>query len=161
MHIILLRTGGGTYGTVLHTVRGVGGLGIRMLTLDTKTSLYTEDRGLQVLMVLEQDYVPHTCKCFFRSHGLLVISSSKYFDNILLYLTQPAACTSPAASMLPRTQRPAPEDSRSRVSLVRSLSLITHPRECEGGREGGREGEIREKIYTKSVLLFTRPFACE
>ena len=37
---------------VTHTVRGVGGLGIRMLTLDTKTSLYTEDRGLQVPMVL-------------------------------------------------------------------------------------------------------------
>jgi hypothetical protein len=42
------------------TVRGVGGLGIRMLTLDTKTSLYAEDRGLQVPMVLEHDYIPHT-----------------------------------------------------------------------------------------------------
>ena len=29
-----------------YTVRGVGGLGIRMLTLVTETSLYTEDRGL-------------------------------------------------------------------------------------------------------------------
>ena len=37
MHTIQLRTGGGTSGTVLHTVRGVGGMGIRMLTLDTKT----------------------------------------------------------------------------------------------------------------------------
>ena len=43
-------------GTVLHTVRGVGGLGIRMLTLDTETSLYAEDRGLQVV-VLEHDYI--------------------------------------------------------------------------------------------------------
>jgi hypothetical protein len=34
----------------LTTVRGVRGLGIRMLTVDTKTSLYTEDRGLQVPM---------------------------------------------------------------------------------------------------------------
>ena len=56
-HIILLRTGGGT---VLHTVRGVGGMGIGMLTIDTKTSLYTEDRGLQVPMVLDHDYIPHT-----------------------------------------------------------------------------------------------------
>jgi hypothetical protein len=30
----------------MYTVRGVRGLGIRMLTLDT-TSLYAEDRGLQ------------------------------------------------------------------------------------------------------------------
>jgi hypothetical protein len=45
MHIILLRTGGGTQGTVLYTVRGVRGLGIRMLTLDTNTSLYSEDLG--------------------------------------------------------------------------------------------------------------------
>jgi hypothetical protein len=49
-------------GTVLYTVRGVGRLGIRMLTLDTKTSLHTEDRGLQVPMVLEHDYIPHTYK---------------------------------------------------------------------------------------------------
>jgi hypothetical protein len=28
-------------------------LGIRMLTFDTKTSLYTEDRGIQVPMTLE------------------------------------------------------------------------------------------------------------
>jgi hypothetical protein len=40
-------------GTVLYTVRGVRGLGIRMLTLDTKTSLYAEDRELQVPMALE------------------------------------------------------------------------------------------------------------
>ena len=41
--------------TVMYTVRGVWGLGIRMLTLDTKTSLYTEDLGLQVPMTLEYD----------------------------------------------------------------------------------------------------------
>ncbi len=51
----------GLKGKVLYTVRGVGGLGIRMLTLDTKTSLYAEDRGLQVPMrVLDHDYIPHT-----------------------------------------------------------------------------------------------------
>ena len=52
-HVILLESGGGTYGTVLYTVRGVRGLGIRMLTFDTKTSLYIEDRGLQIPMTLE------------------------------------------------------------------------------------------------------------
>jgi hypothetical protein len=51
---------------VRHTVRGVGGSGIRILTLDTETSLYAEDRGLQVPMVLEHD-IPHTSKCVFRS----------------------------------------------------------------------------------------------
>jgi hypothetical protein len=35
-HIILLQSGGGTLVTVLYTVRGVRGLGIRMLTFDTK-----------------------------------------------------------------------------------------------------------------------------
>ncbi len=54
-HIILLRSGGGTWDTVLYTVGGVRGLGIRMLTFDTKTSLYIEDRGLQVPMTLEHD----------------------------------------------------------------------------------------------------------
>ena len=34
--------------TVLYTVRGVRGLGIRMMTIYTKTSLYDEDRGLQL-----------------------------------------------------------------------------------------------------------------
>jgi hypothetical protein len=33
-----------------------------MFTLDTKTSLYTEDRGIQVPMVLDHDYIPHTYK---------------------------------------------------------------------------------------------------
>ncbi len=54
-HIILLQSGGGTYDTVLYTVRGVRGLGIRMLTLDTKTSLYTEDRGIHVPMTLDHE----------------------------------------------------------------------------------------------------------
>jgi hypothetical protein len=36
-HVILLQSGGGTEGTVLYTVRGVRGLGIRMLKLVTKT----------------------------------------------------------------------------------------------------------------------------
>ena len=44
-------------------VRGVRGLGIRMLTLDTKTSLYVEDRGLQVPMVLEDDKIVGTQFC--------------------------------------------------------------------------------------------------
>ncbi len=39
--------------------RGVRGLGIRMLTLDT-TSLYVEDRGLQVPMTLEHDKIVGT-----------------------------------------------------------------------------------------------------
>jgi hypothetical protein len=56
-HIILLQSGGGTWDTVLYTVRGVRGLGIRMLTIDTKTSLYTEDRELQVPMALEHDRI--------------------------------------------------------------------------------------------------------
>jgi hypothetical protein len=30
-------------------------MGIRMLTLDTETSLYTEDLGMQVPMVLDHD----------------------------------------------------------------------------------------------------------
>ena len=37
--------------------RGVRELGIRMLTFDTKTSLYVEDRVLQVPMVLEYDKI--------------------------------------------------------------------------------------------------------
>ena len=61
--------------TQFYIVRGVGGLGSRMLTLDTETSLYTEDRGIQVSMVLEHDYIPHTYKCFFRSYVLLDLST--------------------------------------------------------------------------------------
>ena len=68
MHNILLRTGGGTLDTVLYTVRGVRGLGIRMLTLDTKTSLYTEVQGFQVLMTLEYDKIVGTQFCDTLSH---------------------------------------------------------------------------------------------
>ena len=59
---ILLQSGGGTSGTVLYTVRGVRGLGIRMLTLDT-TSLYAEDRGLQVPMALKHGNIVGTQCC--------------------------------------------------------------------------------------------------
>jgi hypothetical protein len=62
-HIIRQQSCGGTYGTVLYTVRGVRGLGIRMLTLDTKTSLYAEDRGLQVPMTLDHDKIVGTQFC--------------------------------------------------------------------------------------------------
>jgi hypothetical protein len=47
----------------LYTVRGVRGLEIRMLTLGTKTSLYTEDRGFQVLMTPEHDKIVGTQFC--------------------------------------------------------------------------------------------------
>ena len=39
------------------------GLGIRMLTLDTKTSLYAEDLELQVPMALEHDKIVGTQFC--------------------------------------------------------------------------------------------------
>ena len=68
-HIILQQSGGGTGDTVLYTVRGVRGLGIRMLTLDTKTSLYAEDRGrLQVPTTLEKDKIVGTQFCDTLSH---------------------------------------------------------------------------------------------
>jgi hypothetical protein len=47
---------------LLREASSLGGLGIRMLTLDTKTSLYSEDRGRQVPMVLELDYIPYAYK---------------------------------------------------------------------------------------------------
>ena len=53
----------GLKGTVLYTVRGVRGMGIRMLALDTKTSLYAEDRGLQVPMTLVHDKIVGTQFC--------------------------------------------------------------------------------------------------
>ncbi len=68
MYIILLWTGGGTQDTQFCTVRGVRGLGIRMLTIDTKTSLYDEDRGLQVPMTLEYDKIVGTQFCDTLSH---------------------------------------------------------------------------------------------
>jgi hypothetical protein len=42
---ILLQSGGGTWDTVLHTVRGVGSES-RDVDVWTETSLYAEDRGL-------------------------------------------------------------------------------------------------------------------
>jgi hypothetical protein len=47
----------------MYTVRGVRGLGIRMLTLDTRTSLHAEDRGFQVLMTLEHGKIGGTQFC--------------------------------------------------------------------------------------------------
>jgi hypothetical protein len=47
-------------------------MGIRMLTLDTKTSLYAEDRGLHVPMPLEHDKIGGTQFCdqlHCRSNG--------------------------------------------------------------------------------------------
>jgi hypothetical protein len=41
---ILLQSGGGTWGTALHTVKGVGS-GSRDVDAWTRTSLYAEDRG--------------------------------------------------------------------------------------------------------------------
>jgi hypothetical protein len=43
---ILLQSGGGTWGTALHTVRGVGSRS-RDVDAWTQTSLYAEDRGPQ------------------------------------------------------------------------------------------------------------------
>jgi hypothetical protein len=62
-HIILLQSGGGTWDKVFYTVRGVRGLGIRMLTLGTKTYLYVEDLGLQVPMTLEYNKIVGTHFC--------------------------------------------------------------------------------------------------
>ena len=63
MYIILLRDGGGTrtqFFILLEVYIGGLGIGMSRLTLDTKTSMYTDDQGLQVPIVLEHDYVPHT-----------------------------------------------------------------------------------------------------
>ena len=49
---ILLQSGGGTWGTALYTVRGVGS-GSRDVDAWRTNGLYTEDRGLQVPMTLE------------------------------------------------------------------------------------------------------------
>ena len=46
-----------------YTVRGVRGMGIKMLTFDTKTSLYTEDLGVQVPMTLEHVKIGGTQFC--------------------------------------------------------------------------------------------------
>ncbi len=62
------------------------GLGIRMLTLDTKTSLHVEDRGLQVPMTLEYDKIGGTQFCdqlSCRSNG-----SIKYTErtDVLIFV---------------------------------------------------------------------------
>ncbi len=49
--------------TVLEEYRGVRGQGIRMLNLDTKTSLYTEDRGIQVPVTQEHGKIGGTQFC--------------------------------------------------------------------------------------------------
>ncbi len=49
---IHLQSGGGTWGTALYTVRGVGS-GSRDVDTWRANGLYTEDRGLQVPMTLE------------------------------------------------------------------------------------------------------------
>jgi hypothetical protein len=54
-----------------NTVRGVRGSGIRMLTLDTKTSLFTEDRGFQVPMTLDHDKIVRTQFCDTLVKGVI------------------------------------------------------------------------------------------
>ena len=49
---ILLQSGGGTWGTALYTVRGVGS-GSRDVDAWRANVLYAEDRGIQVPMALE------------------------------------------------------------------------------------------------------------
>ena len=49
---ILLQSGGGTWGTALYTVRGVGS-GSRDVDAWRANGLYAEDGGLQVPMTLE------------------------------------------------------------------------------------------------------------
>ncbi len=57
-----------------------------------------------------------------------------YHQNLLTPSCSTADNLPPVpASRLPSTQRPAPEDSRSRVSLVPSLSLITSPSRASSG----------------------------
>ncbi len=54
---ILLQSGGGTWGTALYTVRGVGS-GSRDVDAWAQTSLYSEDRGLCLVpMALEHSPV--------------------------------------------------------------------------------------------------------
>ena len=50
---ILLQIGGGTWGTVLYTVRGVSSGSRDVYAWREQTGLYAEDRGLQVPMTLE------------------------------------------------------------------------------------------------------------
>jgi hypothetical protein len=67
---ILLQSGGGTWGTALYTDRGteVWVQGIGMSTLGAETSLYSEDRRIQVPMTLEHDNIVGTQCCDTLSH---------------------------------------------------------------------------------------------
>ena len=58
---ILLQSGGGTWGTALYTVRGVGS-GSRDVDAWHANGLYAEDRGLQVPMALEHGPVTSSGK---------------------------------------------------------------------------------------------------
>jgi hypothetical protein len=51
---ILLQSGGGTWGTALYTVRGVGS-GSRDINARRANDLYTEDRGLCPVPVTLED----------------------------------------------------------------------------------------------------------
>ena len=59
---ILLRSGGGTWGTALYTVRGVGS-GSRDVDAWRANGLYAEDRGLQVPIGLEHGNIVGTQCC--------------------------------------------------------------------------------------------------
>ena len=61
---IRLQSGGGTQGTALHTVRGVGS-GSRDVDAWTQTSLYAEGGDPQVPMTLEHP------RCGFAASGLI------------------------------------------------------------------------------------------
>ena len=58
---ILLQSGGGTWGTALYTVRGVGS-GSRDVDAWRANGLYAEDRGVQVPMALEHGPVTSSGK---------------------------------------------------------------------------------------------------
>ncbi len=59
---ILLQSGGGTWAQ-LCTLLEVWVLGVGMSTLGAQTSLYAEDRGLQVPMTLEHGNIVGTQCC--------------------------------------------------------------------------------------------------
>ena len=59
---MLLRSGGGNWGTALYTVRGVGS-GSRDVDVWRANGLYAEDRGLQVPIGLEHGNIVGTQCC--------------------------------------------------------------------------------------------------
>jgi hypothetical protein len=71
-----LSSGGGTWGTSLYTVRGMGS-GSRDVDAWTQTSLYAEDRGLPST----DDPGAWQYKCFFRSYDLLDWSTLSLSGN--------------------------------------------------------------------------------